>query len=61
MIQRGTHLPLGREVTVTSGDTDQERVVGLEDVGGDDRDFSALGRRIHFGQNILRQCLSDSN
>ena len=50
---RITHLPLSREVTVTSGDTEDEGVELSKVVGGKDG-IVGLGGRIHLGQNFLR-------
>jgi len=58
--RRETHLPLSREVTVTSGNANQEGIVGLEDVRSNGGDLSRRAWRMHFGQNFLRQGLSDS-
>jgi len=53
------HLPLRGHVAVPGRDTEQERVEGSED-GWCDDGVVGLGRRIHLGENLLAQCLSDS-
>lgn len=60
--QRGcwTYLPLGGEVAVTGGDTEQEGIV-LEEGGGvgQDGDVRRLGRGVHLGQDLLGEGLRD--
>lgn len=55
-LDRNTHLPLSWEVTVTSGDTEEDgieiaKVVGVKD------GMVGLRGRIHLGQNLLREGL----
>lgn len=60
-VRRGTaYLPLGREVSVTGRDTEQEAVV-LEELLGvvEGRDVGILGGSVHLGQDILRERLGD--
>jgi hypothetical protein len=57
---RNTHLPLSREVTVTSGDTEEEgielaKVLGMKD------GIVGLRGRIHLGQDFLREGLLNPN
>ena len=52
------HLPLSGEVTVASGDTENEAIKVTEVVGTKDR-IVGLGGRMHFGQNLLRKSLGD--
>ena len=53
-----THLPLSREVTETSGDTEEDGVELREVIGFKDG-IAGLGRRIHLGQDFLRESLGD--
>ena len=55
-LDRITHLPLSREVTVTSGDTQDEGVEIGKVAGGKDG-IIGLGGRIHLGQDFLREGL----
>ena len=52
-------LPLGRVVSVSSGNPEEKAVVGLQNVRGDDRDILALRRSVHLAQNRLGQGLLD--
>jgi hypothetical protein len=51
-------LPLGREVTVTGGDTEQNSVEG-EEVGGLNNGVASLGRSVHLAQDFLVEGLGD--
>lgn len=51
-------LPLGGEVTVASGDTEQDGVVLKESVGFGNG-VAGLGGSVHLGQNIVGEGLSD--
>lgn len=53
-------LPLGRVGAVTGGDPEQERIVGLEDVRGDEGDRGVLRGGVHLAQHFLREGLFDS-
>lgn len=53
---RNTHLPLSREVTVTSGDTEEEGIEIAKVLGGKDGIVGLWGR-IHLGQDFLREGL----
>jgi len=61
MIYRGwmPHLPLSGHISVTSGNTEEERIVRREDVGGDQW-VVWLGRCPHGGKNFLREGFCDS-
>jgi hypothetical protein len=52
------YLPLRWEVAVTGGDTAKEAVVVGEIAGVDNR-IIWLGGRMHLGQDLLRESLSD--
>lgn len=52
-------LPLSREVTVTSRDTEQNGIV-LQKVVGLANGVAGLGRGVHLGQNLLGESLADS-
>lgn len=53
--------PLGWEVAVAGGDSEQESVVLLEYRGvGDLRDGLVFGRGVHLGQDVLREGLLDA-
>ena len=54
-----THLPLAREVTVTRGDAEEERVE-LCELGGIDEGIIRLCGCVHFLENLLRERLGDS-
>jgi hypothetical protein len=51
-------LPLGREVSVTGRDAEEEGIVLLE-LGrvGEGLDVGVLGRGVHLGQDLLRKSL----
>jgi hypothetical protein len=53
-----THLPLGREVSVTSGNTKDEGIVLCELVGGDGRDIGLRGS-VHLRENLARERLGN--
>ena len=53
-----THLPLSREVTVASGDTEEDGIELGEVIGVKDG-IVGLGGRIHLGQDFLRECLGN--
>jgi hypothetical protein len=53
------HLPLAREVAVTGGDAHDESVKGGESLSVDDG-VVGLGRRVHLGEDLLRERLGDS-
>lgn len=53
-------LPLGRVVAVAGGDAEEEGVVGLEDVRGDEGDALVLRRRVHLAEHFLWEGLLDS-
>ena len=53
-------LPLGREVTITGGDAEKERIVLLERCGVGDGDIGGLRGRVHLGENFSRESLGDS-
>lgn len=51
-------LPLCGEVAVTGGDTEEECVVLLEDVGvGEGLDVGGLGRSVHLAEDLLGESL----
>jgi hypothetical protein len=53
--------PLRGEVAVASGDAHEEGIVLLEDGRvGDLRDRSVLRRSVHLGQDLLGECLGDT-
>ena len=52
-------LPLGGHVAVTGGNPDEEGVIFLELVGGDDGDGFALARGAHLGEDVLWESLLD--
>lgn len=51
-------LPLGREVTVTGRDAEEEGIV-LEQLLGFGNGVVGLGRSVHLAENLVRQGLSD--
>lgn len=51
-------LPLGREVSVSGGDSQKKGVVRCKDFRTNDGIF-ALGRRMHLGKNLLRKSFGD--
>lgn len=52
--------PLGREVAVAGGDTEEEGIVLLEDGGvGEGGDGAILGRGVHLGEDLLGEGLLD--
>lgn len=51
-------LPLGREVTVTGGDTEENSIILEQSLGLDDG-VAGLGRSVHLSQDLLRKRLSD--
>lgn len=51
-------LPLGREVAVAGGNTEQDGIV-LEEVIGLSNRVAGLGRGMHLGQNFLGEGLGD--
>lgn len=51
-------LPLGREVTVTSGDTEEDGIV-LEEVLGLGNGVRGLGRGVHLAQDFIRKSLGN--
>lgn len=51
-------LPLGREVTVTGGDTEENGIVLEEGLGLNDG-VAGLARGVHQGEDILRKSLLD--
>jgi len=53
-------LPLGGEVAVTGGDAEEEGVVFLELLGGDERDGVGLTGSVHLAEDFLRESLFDS-
>ena len=53
-------LPLGGEVAVAGRDAEEEGVVFLELVRGDEGDGGRLAGCVHFGQDFLRKGLFDS-
>lgn len=53
-------LPLGGEVAVAGGDAEEEGVVLLELVRGDDGDGSGLARGVHLGEDFFGEGLFDS-
>ena len=57
-LDRNTHLPLSREVTVTSGDTEEDGIELGKFVGAKDGIVGLRGR-IHLGQHFLREGLGD--
>ena len=57
--KKGTHLPLCREVTVTSGDTKKERIESGEFLGVDDF-VDGFRRCVHLREDFLREGLGDS-
>lgn len=52
-------FPLGGEVTVASGDTEEEGVVAEQLVGGGNG-VGGLGGSVHLGQNLFGEGLLDS-
>lgn len=53
-------LPLGREVTITGRDTEEEGIVLLESGRVlEGRDAAVLWRGVHLGQDLLRESLRD--
>ena len=56
----GTRLPLGREVTVASGDTEDEPVELGEVLRGKDG-VVGLGGGVHLVEDLLRQGLGNPN
>jgi hypothetical protein len=52
------YLPLSGEVTIASGDTDNETIIVSEVVGSKDR-IVGLGGRIHLGQDLLGESLGN--
>lgn len=52
------HLPLGWEVTISSGNTDYESVKASQDVGCNDGIIRLRGR-MHLGEDFLGQCFGD--
>lgn len=54
-----THLPLSREVTVTSGDT-KEVSVEIRQLGDRNDRVVWFGRGVHFGEDFRREGLLDS-
>ena len=57
-VMEGTHLPLGGEVTETGGDTEEEGVIGGEDLGGDDG-VCWFCRGVHLGEDLGGEGLGD--
>lgn len=53
-------LPLGREVTVSGWDTEEESVVLLEDLGVDDWDRLGLWWSVHLSEDLGGEGLADS-
>lgn len=53
-------LPLGGEVTVTGGDTEEDGVVFEKSLGLSDG-VVALGGSVHLGQDFLGESLGDSD
>lgn len=51
-------LPLGREVSVTGGDTEEESIVRLQNVGGDDW-VGGLRSSVHLLENLFRESLGN--
>jgi len=51
-------LPLSREVTVASGDTEEDGIV-LQKVAGLSNGVGGLGRGVHLGQDFLGKSLGD--
>jgi len=58
-VRDGTHLPLGWEVTETSGDAEEEGVIRGEDLRGDDGVFG-FSRGVHLGEDLGGEGLRDS-
>ena len=54
-------FPLGGEVSVTSRNTHKESIVFLELFRSDEGDVCALPRRVHLGEDFLREGLFDSS
>lgn len=54
----GTHLPLAREVTITSRNTEDECIEGLELVGGDDG-VRRLRGCVEKLEDVLRKSLGN--
>ena len=54
-------FPLGGEVSVTSWNTHKESIVFLELLRSDEGDVCALPRRVHLGEDFLREGLLDSS
>ena len=52
-------LPLGREVTITSGDTEEDGIV-LKELVGFGNGVGGLGRSVHLGQNLIGESLGNS-
>lgn len=53
------YLPLGGEVPVPGGDTEEEGVIGGQDVDGD-QGVVGFGRGMHLGEDLLREGFRDS-
>lgn len=53
-------FPLGREVTITGGDAEEEGVIGLEGVGSDERNGGGLAGCVHFGEDFAGEGFLDS-
>lgn len=51
-------FPLGREVSVTGGDTEEESIVRFQDFGSDDG-IGGLRSSIHLLENLFGKSLSD--
>ena len=52
-------LPLGGEVTITGGDTEEDSIE-LEQVRGLSNGVAGLGRGVHLGENLLGESLGNS-
>lgn len=51
-------FPLGREVSETGGDTEEESIIRFQDVGSDDG-IGGLRSSMHLVENLFRKSLSN--
>lgn len=52
-------LPLGGEVPVAGRDAEQERIVALHDIRGDEGDLRGLAGSVHLCENLFGEGLCD--
>ncbi len=50
---------MGREVSISGRNSEQEGIVPLEDIGCDDG-IAGLGRSVHLIEDFLGECFGDS-